>query len=185
MSPAEHGHAARAVELRRGFDRGFAQPKHVVSISSNDFLQIRLGSDSYAIRLSEVAGVVADRKVARLPSRLPAQVGLAGFRGAVLAVWDLAALLGYPPSAASRWLAIVASHPLALVLSGFEGHLRLASDAIALRESGDTPSSTPALRQHVRQVVRVGDRVFPIVDISSVVDAITHQCPGDAVQKER
>ena len=52
----------RAAELRRDFDRGFADPPFVVSETRQDLLAIRLGARRLAIRLSEIAGLFADKK---------------------------------------------------------------------------------------------------------------------------
>jgi len=44
--------------------------------------------------MAEVSGLFADKKVTRLPSPVSELSGIAGLRGAVLPVYDLAMLLG-------------------------------------------------------------------------------------------
>ena len=180
MSLPDRPASATAIGLRHAFDRSFAEPSRDGRTTTDDFLMVRIGSDSYAIRLSDVAGLFLDKAITRLPTRYPALVGTAGFRGSILPVYELAVLLGCPPTTAlSRWMVLAAKTPVALTLNGFDGHLRIARQASAPRASGSEP-----LRPHLREVVRTPDGVRPILNLQSVVNAIKHQLPQDALLKE-
>ena len=178
-SPEMRRLVGRADELRLAFDRSFAEVQRVGAIPHDDLLGVRLGADPYAIRLSEIAGLVADKPVTRLPSRVPWLIGLAGFRGAILPVFDLALLLGYSAAAGSRWLVIAAREPVALAFDTFDGHLRLSRDAIAPADSDR------GRRTEVRDMARVAGGVRAILHIPSILDTIKTQQPQPTVWKER
>jgi chemotaxis signal transduction protein len=164
--------ARQAEELRRAFDRSFAEPPGEELARLEDLLAIRIGGDPFAIRLRDVGGLFADKAITAMPSPLAELVGVAGFRGGVVPVYDLRALLGYPASEPTRWLVLVT--PIALAFDHFEGHLRVAPDAIAPAPPSERPG-------HVREVVRVTDGTRPLVHVGSLLEAIKKRIP----QRER
>ncbi len=127
--------ASAAASLREEFDRCFATLP-VPLEPTEELLAIRVGGDSYALRLREVAEISAGHPVSRLPSTTPHLLGLAGLRthraGVVVPVFSLASLLGAAGGAdAPRWLALCdAQEPFALAFDFFEGHLRLPAAAL-------------------------------------------------------
>ncbi len=158
--------AGRAEEMRLAFDRSFAAAPDAASAATEDILSIRMGEARCALRIAEIRGVFADKKVTRIPGRSPALLGIAGFRGTIVPVYALSALLGYPPGETMRWVAVAAAAPVAVAFEEFAGHLRVAADAIA-------PHSVDAeARQHVRGYVRADGGVWGIVDLPAVVAAI-------------
>jgi chemotaxis signal transduction protein len=164
----------RAAELRRDFDRSFAEPPRARRPPSVDLLAIRLGGEPFALRLSTVAGVFASKKLTPLPGASPDLLGIAGFRGSVVPVYDLAMLLGYPASDRPRWLVLAAAQPVALAFEGLDGYLRLPLDRIA------RPEQPQPTRAHVRELAQVADprrpaqaaTPRPLVDLDSIVAAI-------------
>lgn len=163
------GLAARAADLRRAFDRSFAEAAGAAAVEVEDLLAIRVGGDPCALRLAEVRGLFADRRVVGLPKARPGLLGLAGLRGSLVPVYDLGALLGYPPAAAPRWLVLAAAAPIGLAFEAFEGHLRLARGALV--EGGGEAGR----RRHAREVARTPDRPRPIVDVASVIQALRRE----------
>ncbi len=87
----------RAAELRDAFDRVFAEAHPPAPPPSEDLLAIRIASEPYALRLTEIAGLFADRKITPVAGRVSALLGIAGFRGLIVPVYDLQVLLGCPP----------------------------------------------------------------------------------------
>ncbi len=170
VNGTELQYSSKASELRHAFDRTFAEAQRFGTVAWEDLLAVRLGPDAYALRLSEIAGLFSDKKITRLPGRVPALIGIAGFRGAILPVYDLALLIGYPSTAAPQWLVMAASDPVAFAFDGFDGHLRLSRDAISAHKDVSPPSQS-----HVRELVRTPGQALPIVHIPSVVDAIKQQ----------
>jgi purine-binding chemotaxis protein CheW len=143
----------KAEELRREFDGSFALAR-TASPEHEDILAIQFGGDPHALRLADIAGLFVDRPITPLPSRRPEVLGLAGFRGAILPVFDLAAVLGYTASRAPRWLVVAAAAPIAFAFEALIGHHRVDRRAV----SGE--------------VVDVDGRTWPLVALASVVTTV-------------
>jgi purine-binding chemotaxis protein CheW len=172
MSADQHtSHAGRAAEMRREFDRSFAEPPRAGISDTENFLALRFGDDPYAIRLVESAGVFADRKVTGLPSPVPELRGIAGLRGAILPVYDLGALLGYAPTHQARWLVVAKSAPVAFAFEVFDGQLCIDTTAVASHDGA-------AAREHVREVARESGLSRPVIHLPSVIAAIRGRVPA-------
>jgi chemotaxis signal transduction protein len=166
--------SSRAAELRDAFDRSFAGAP-AESPPCDDFLDVRLGPVRHALRVSEMAGLLADVRIAPLPSPIGELLGIAGLRGAILPVYDLRALLGYSTEAPPRWVAIAAAAPVAFAFDAFERHLRVRRDAVVPHADGGS--------RHVREVVRLDEGMRPIVSIASVLDVL--EAMANRVRGER
>ena len=156
----------RVAKLREAFDRSFAEARPPDSPASETLLAIRVGAEPYALRLSQIAGLFADRKITPLPGGAPALLGIAGFRGTIVPVYDLPQLIGHRPEETVRWLAMAAGETVAVAFAVLEGHLRVALDAIVPHEGDVHP------RRHVRDFAHTSELVRPIVHLPSVVDAV-------------
>lgn len=150
-------------ELRDAFDSSFARMPEERAGASEKLLAIRIGGEPHALRLSEIAGVFVDRTITPVPSRSPALLGIAGVRGSVVPVFDLGALVGYAPAARARWIVIAARERVGFAFDAFDGHLATAAGAIMRAREGTA---------HVREVVRTGDQLRPIVLLESVIAAL-------------
>jgi purine-binding chemotaxis protein CheW len=172
----------RLAELRRTFDRSFAVLPPPLSDTDN-LLAIRVAGDPHAIRLTEVSALFADHTTTALPCSLPELRGVAGFRGAIVAVYDLATLLGYPWSAAPRWLLLTAGTPaVALAFDTLDGHLRVASDAMAAVDAA--VAADHGRRAYVGQVVRTPEGVWSVLDLPAIRAAIAARSrPADPTGK--
>jgi chemotaxis signal transduction protein len=163
------GIAERASDLRRAFDRSFAEAPRQDTTIAQDVLAITVSGHRFAIRLSEIAGLFGDKKIAPVPARSPTLLGLAGFRGAAVPVHDLRRLFGLPGTGGlPRWLVIAAAAPIALAFDGFDGQLRLSRDAVAAHEGG-------VARAYVHEIVRARGHARAIVDIAVVLETIAAQ----------
>jgi chemotaxis signal transduction protein len=162
-------HANQAADLREAFDRSFAQAS--VSEADDDvekLLGIRIGDDRYVVRLSGLSGVFADRRVTPLPSPVSELRGIAGFRGAVLPIYDLGMLLGYPRAMAPRWIVVTAAPRIGLAFAGFDGY-------VSVRGAVIVPETRTETRDwHVREVLR-GERSQPIIFLPSIIEAIARR----------
>jgi purine-binding chemotaxis protein CheW len=168
----------RARELRELFDRGFAEPASPRVGESTDFLAVRVNGDPYALRLSELLGLVADKRIVKTPSRSDALLGLAGFRGAITPVFDLARLLGYPTAGAPRWLALTRDGALVgLAFELFEAHLRVSSEALVIDAADERPGLRGAVRE--RELTR------PILHFPTLLTLIERHAPGSGASQER
>lgn len=151
--------------LRAAFDGSFALARDREPIATDDLIGIELGGAPHALRLAELAGVFADRKVVALPSASPDVVGMAGFRGTIVPVFDLATLLGYPRAPRLRWLALAAGAPVAFAFAELSAYLRVPREAI-------TSSTAQA---HVQALAHAANRVWPVISVGSLVDRLAQR----------
>ena len=166
----------QAGELRRAFDLSFAEapPRGVGAVEN--LAEIRLGATRYAIGVNEISGLFADVKITPVPTTVADLLGIGGFRGAVLPVYGLEGLLGYPARTDPRWLVIASTAPVGLAFAAFERQITVPSAAVV-------PHPGDALR-HVRQVVQLEGVVRPILSIASVLEAITIRVQAARSQQE-
>lgn len=165
MKHAELPLAERAAAMRREFDLGFAEAPRARAGATTDLLAIRLGDQPHALRVADIAGLFTDKPLTRLPSTMPAFLGLAGFRGRALPVFDLRRWLGCPADQAARWGVIAAGQHAAFVFDRFEGHLRCASPDIAAPEGAGA-------RPHIAGLLRQSGEPRCVIDLPSVLDAL-------------
>lgn len=166
MSNAVSHVTERAAELRREFDRAFAEPVQITTEAKVELLGIRVAGQACAIRLAEIAGLFAGKKITRIPGGNAALRGIAGFRGVLLPVYDLHTLLGHASAQTPRWLVIASAAPIALAFETFERQLRVSRDQIVPHSSHpDTPN-------HAREIVRTDMFAGPIVHLGSLLDSI-------------
>jgi purine-binding chemotaxis protein CheW len=155
----------RAAELRRDFDRGFANPPLVGSETRQDLLAIRLGARRLAIRLSEIAGLFADKKITPVPGAAAGMLGIAGFRGSIMPVYDLRSLLDLSSSEAPRWLVVAAAAPVAFSFEAFEEQIRVPADAIKSGQ-GQAKNSFTA------EFIQTDGVLRPIIQLSAVLEVV-------------
>jgi len=174
---------ARLADLRREFDASFAAAPQGEAVERDNLLAIRIAGDAYALRVSQIAGLFADKVVTPLPTPVAELKGLAGFRGRSAPVYDLAALLGYPRSGKTRWLVLArAAGSLALAFDEFESHFAVASDMSAgeiVRSPGAVLKVSAALRPQVFDAVRYQGAMRPIVDIDTIIESIRQRVASD------
>jgi hypothetical protein len=151
------GARLRVEEMREEFDRGFAEPPPAPAGRTEEFLEVEVGRDPYALRLAELSGVQRAPRLTALPGAPPEVLGLAAVRGLVVPVFDLAALLGYGRGEAQ---------PPAIALCRGE-------PPIGLAQAGGPGK---AERVHVEAFVRTAETVRPVIGIRSVLEAI--RAPG-------
>jgi purine-binding chemotaxis protein CheW len=155
---ANYGLGGAARELRRAFDEAFARAAGAGAPPSEDFLAIRLRADPHLLRQREIARLLRLRDVTRYPSPVPAWLGLAGLAGAVVPVYDLAVLAGYPPADTPSWMVLCAGAPVALAFDAFEGHFRVAAGAGEALARAD--------------VVPMANGPCPVVPIASLLETL-------------
>jgi purine-binding chemotaxis protein CheW len=168
----------RAGALRHAFDRSFAAPRAGVAAATADFLALRIAGDAYMVRLAEVGGIYVDKPITPVPGPLAELIGVAGFRGQIVPVYDLAALLGYSAQAGPRWIVSAAAAAVAFACADFEGHFRLAADAVTAR--------TDAARERDGSgLVRLADATVPLIHLESVIAGIRRRLPAGTASQER
>ena len=176
MSPSDV--TDRLAGLRDDFDRSFAEPSRQHDVKHAELLAVRAGLRAYALRLSQASGVHSDRPVTPLPGPQAALLGVAGFNGAIVPVYDLAALLGHPVPERPRWLVLATgSPPLALAFHDLDGHVRVPVATIVDETDGH------AGRDVLRGMVPLPGGTRPIVDLPSA-RAVVHQLTGHTYHTE-
>ena len=169
MSAAASSIAERAAELRLAFDRGFAERAGLGRGIREALLAVRVDTQPFAIRLSEISGLFADKKITPVPGSDAALRGIAGFRGAIVPVYDLQILLGHTAASGAampRWLVIAAAAPVALAFTAFEQQIRAAHEAILPHPAGAEG------RGFAREFVRTRKFAGPLLHLPSVLEAI-------------
>jgi chemotaxis signal transduction protein len=166
-------------ELRAAFDEAFARPYPTDPPDQTDLLAIAVGGEPYALRLEQVRVVQADPRLVSVPSPRPDLLGLAGVRGVVAPVYDLARLLNHPRVGAPRWLALVrTSAPFAVAFERFEQHLRLPTSELTLsRTTGGTAAgfTSGSVRSHFGPT--------PLIDLFALFRAVTNGAPQRSAPK--
>ncbi|WP_434634788.1 chemotaxis protein CheW [Chromobacterium sp. CV08] len=160
------GLAESAAALREAFDRSFALAPVLPTAGGVKLLTIRTGNEPYAIRLADIRGLHADRRILALPGPLPELLGVTSFRGQIVPVYQLAALLGKAASAAPRWMVLVqGSAPLALAFEVLESHISASPGQWIA--SADAAGPRRSL-----EGVRTEAGVVPVLDIGALAAQI-------------
>ena len=164
MSSAESNNPSdKARVLAERFDQSFALPRSGAAPARQDFIAVRIRDDPHVLRLRQLAELRCGLAVTRLPGSPAELLGLANLKGAVVPVYDLGLLLGYPPGTMKAdWYVLAAMAPVAFAFDAFDGHLRLSGDISAVSDEGDDR------RPYADQILRTADRVLPIIDLPSV-----------------
>jgi chemotaxis signal transduction protein len=149
-----------AAALRRLFDDGFAAPASSITEPLEHLLAIRVSSDPFALHLSDVAGLYVGIKIVPVPSPVLQLLGIVGIRGMMAPIYDLAALLGYPPASNPRWFVLARAPQLVgFAFEAFESHLQV-------------PRASLASGQHTRGSARADGMLRPIIHLASMVEMI-------------
>jgi chemotaxis signal transduction protein len=160
-----------AAALRTQFDLSFATAAASMTERLENLLAIRVGKDPYVLRLSEIAGLHADVKIVPVPSPVEQLLGIVGLRGVLAPVYDLAAILGYPPAASPRWMVVAGvPQPVGFAFETFETHLQIPKASVANGADQGTDGGVP--RRHMHGSVRAAGALRPIVHMASVVQMI-------------
>ncbi len=159
----------RARALRDEFDRSFAAPASGEREPSEDFLAVRVAGTPCALRTSDVRHVSSAARIVPFPSLRPELLGIARMRGAAVPVFSAARLLGLAEGdTAPRWLAACgAAGELAIAFEAFDAFLRVPRTAVSARAPG-APSP-----RHTRELVRDASSTRAVIDLASVIQAVS------------
>jgi purine-binding chemotaxis protein CheW len=139
------------------------------------FLTFLVGDRRYALPAERVAEVIRVPAVARLPNSPKALLGLANFRGSVIAVVSLPAVLGRPPSPAddgARAIILSGSRPAALVVDAVQRLVSPEAGRIETRQGELTTDPGEALAGMFpidTEADGAGDAVVRILDIDAML----------------
>ncbi len=157
----------RASQLRCEFDQSFAEPAQPPRTDREDYIHIVVAGVDYALRLSQIAGLQANRRIVDLPKRASAFLGVSSFRGEIVPVYSLAQLLGYAPHDPGRWMAVVRHDGVfAIEFEELVGHLRLGRGDVVPANREDGPNEC------VRYAAHVGTTTLPLISIGALFERI-------------
>lgn len=153
---------SRVEQLRRAFDDAFAEPVSEQRTALEQFLAIGVGQRDQAVRLREIDGLFAGRKVVPVPSSMPELAGLVGLRGTPVPVYSLELLLGQEAAPERpRWFLVAGG--VGFAFSRFDGYVQaLKSDVIA----GTSASGI------AHETLQIADTSRPIVTLAALLERI-------------
>jgi len=150
--------------LRHDFDETFAKSPETQAIRES-FLGLGLRGDPYALRMTQIEGILAERSIVPLPTAIAAFAGLTAHRGSLIPVYDLGMLLGYAAATTLRWVVTVRvlEALVGLAFDRFDGHYRVIADSSPDQRSSGLLSHVPGLPES-----------RPVIDIFTLLDSILH-----------
>lgn len=173
---SERDLSAQLEALRADFDRGFAESPGVRAEGSVPLLAIELGGQRYALRLNELAGVVAAPDIVPVPGAPPGLIGLAGLRGCVVPVYNMGAALGVE-SRGGRWLALHGeATPVGLTFDGLTGYVEVSPAQIH-------PADPAEAARAIRQIARSAAGDMCLIEMPAVVAALLRVAVGDGLEE--
>jgi chemotaxis signal transduction protein len=159
----------RLEELRHGFDSSFSRPPPPQQEPGAALLRLRVGGAPLAVHLGHLSGLHLMPRVVRLPGSPASLLGVVGLRGQLIAVHDLAALLGLPTGEPPRWLLLAGgSRRVGLAAAGFEGQLRATREQM---KPGGT-STHPLLSA---SIVQPDVPPLPVLDVDALVGQLLEE----------
>jgi purine-binding chemotaxis protein CheW len=118
------------------------------------------------VRVSEVTGLEAGRKIVPLPGSGRELLGLAGVKGLLVPIFSLAALLGVEGGALdAKWFVLCGQGPsIGLAFTALDGCVKVPRSSFG-------PAADAAAGGHVGAVVTVGSQARGVLAISSFLAA--------------
>jgi chemotaxis signal transduction protein len=166
---------AQLERLQRGFDDNYrdAAPERATEVE--DLLAIEIAGHPYALRVRELNGLYEDRAITALPGAPSELLGLAAVRGGLVAVYDLASLIGYAAGDDPRLFVAARGTSIAFAFRTLAGHRRVTPEELAKREGDRDPWSV--------EVMREADRTRPILELTALVRELERRCIPDSTQE--
>jgi len=176
MSDSTAALQTRLSQLKLAFDGSFAAALETRADQVEDLLAIEISGHPFALRVRELHGLYVERTITPVPSAPPELLGLAAVRGELVAVYDLAVLLGYARGEAPRFLALGASPALAFAFAKLTGHVRVSKTAIHPTEG--------ARETWFAEVMRDSDRTRPILELSALSASLEERMRSAASKED-
>lgn len=165
----EHDVLSPLADWRRAFDQTFSAPPPEARADRVSLLAISTGGLPCALRLAELAGLEAPRRVVPLPDGPPGLLGACGIRGRLVPVFDLGLLLGAAGGEAPRWLALHGEdEPVGLAFETLEGFLQPARAAIH-------PAEPHHASPHAPEFLAEGAGLRRVISLPSILAALKQQ----------
>lgn len=158
-----------AQRLRRDFDSAFSRPSGLRERTGDELVEVEARGERYALRLAQVGALFAAPAVRPVPGPFAELLGLAGYRGTLVPVFDLAALLGRPGSTSPGWVALHrGADAVAFAFDRFVGQLQE-------REVEALASGPASGHRFVSGAMRRDGALVPVVDLGALVSEISRR----------
>jgi chemotaxis signal transduction protein len=167
-----------AAELRAAFDESFSRETDRDGEAPQELLLIRVNETEMALRVRDTARIMRCPPLTVMPSRNRALAGLAGVRGALVAVYGLSSLVGDArPSRIGGWIVLCAADKsVALQFDELVAYVRVSAADIHRAEARDSGAGAEA--------ARIGDVHVNLIRVPELIDDIRRAARSDA-DKER
>ncbi|HTF99618.1 MAG TPA: chemotaxis protein CheW [Nitrospirota bacterium] len=133
-----------------------------------EILAFRLGSEDYAVMVSDVREVLRTRELTRVPNAPAHILGVASLRGTMLPVIDLCRRLGLTPGVRDEKTRVVVVNPddedVGLLVDRVLGVIRIPEDAVK-----PAPENPEHGADYLRGIVRKNDNLYIILDLVKAV----------------
>lgn len=163
--------ADRASALREAFDHSFTLARAGAAEAAEALLAIRVRREPFALRVAELDGIAAARAIVPVKSARAGLLGIAGIRGELVPVFDLAALLGYPGEGERPgWIALAGREErFGLAFAELEGHLTVPRAELA------APATPGGHRGPVLHLAGAPRATLSIVSIAAALHLATKE----------
>lgn len=164
----DHG-GDTVARLRRVFDESFARAVVLERKPQEDLLLLRAGESHFALRSLDTAGLLRCPPLTAVPSGQPALCGIAGVRGTLVAVYDLAVLAGEGDGPGTGGWMVVSSadHSAALRFDELVGYRRVAAEQIHAAPAANA-------RGAARQVVRLDGVDRTLIHVRGLLEHVAN-----------
>lgn len=170
--------ARTAAGMRALFDASFAQAPALERDAGEFLLGVRAGGLALALRAAELAAVMRCPPLSAVPSRHPALRGLAGVRGTIVGVYELATLVGEPSGTIVRgWIVTCAAdRTVAFAFEDLVAYARARSDEI---------HTTSGPNGAHRRVVRLADVECALLDVDGLLATMNRTAESGPWETDR
>jgi purine-binding chemotaxis protein CheW len=155
-----------AAGLAAAFDRSFGEPVRPDPPPTEDFALLRCGQRVHAIAVADIGRLVPGVPITPCPGPMAEFRGLAGLRGMLVPVFDLAALVGDPPSAGVL-LVLAHAEAVAFAADAFAGHVRAGAGEVTA-EQGHAG----------RRILHAGGEAWPVLSIPPLLASLRARVAG-------
>jgi chemotaxis signal transduction protein len=168
----------RLAELRRAFDLTFQLPYQLRTKDVEPMIAFRTSGVALAVRVQHITGVIKRGVILPVPSIVPELLGVAVVHGVLVPVFNLAALLGLPPSGDPQWFMLMNREtPVAFAFDALEGRAEVEHAHLYV-------DKTSSHGKHINQLVEVGSVVRAVIDVPGLMEAIRQSAGLIAPAKE-
>ncbi len=165
-------------DMQRQFDGAFAMAHEERAEDRELIIVIRVAGELFAVRTAQITGVTRLRRIAPLPTSVPAFLGITSVRGHLFPAYDTAALLGLPARESEKGWMIFANcdPPIGLVFEGIDAQMEVACACIYENQTSNS-------RDYLRRIVKFGKTNRAVIDIPGLVEEIRRQARASEIQR--